>query len=59
MLGVDIIIVDLYIVEPIPVGLKAVEVNAVDANPCRSNKFCSTLRSFICLKRVTWHSSAA
>ena len=31
MLGVDIIIVDLDIVEPIPVGLKAVEVNDVQA----------------------------
>ena len=40
MLGVDIIIVDLGIVEPIPVGLKAVEVNDVDTNPCRSNYGC-------------------
>ena len=40
MLGVDIIIVDLDIVEPIPVGLKAVEVNAVDTIRCRSNYIC-------------------
>ena len=40
MLGVDIIIVDLDIVEPIPVGLKDVEVNAVDTNQCRSNYVC-------------------
>ena len=39
-MGVGIIIVDLDIVEPIPVGFKAVEVNSVDTIPCRSNYVC-------------------
>ena len=37
LLGVDLNIVDLDLVEPIPLGFKIVEPNTVDTIQCRTN----------------------
>ena len=52
---VDIIIVDLDIVDQIPEGLEALEVNAVDTNPCTylAFKVKTGLRDIACTRGQT------